>query len=344
MSSKFVVAVCGAALIAAGVSVAAQTSTVPTYAFEVNDPAACQTRTLVSAGGQFPKNPHTLVLRWAGYGNYEMVYNGQVILLDTYYDRGAGFAPLGVKAADIKKVDAIFIGHGHSDHMSDAASIGIRTGAMVVGGPPTAEKLLTQSINPKQVKSVNGKGEEVLQFKGFKVEPILGRHSENPTDVTNVLNAALKSVSKTPPPTAAQAAERAEIGKRGTSDARVLTEGTISYLFTFDNGFRLVYKDSSGDITDFEKVAFARSGPVDVAIVAFAASLLNTLTIPQAMQAARTYKPRYFMPAHHDAPIDGLWRSTEPVFQAIKDDNPNVITISKGYREPTCFNTDDRRR
>src|SRR5437762_1083625 len=80
MSSKFVVAVCGALLIAAGVRGAAQTSTVPTYSFEVNDPPACQTRTLVSTGGAFPKNPHTLVLRWAGYGNYEMVYNGQVIL------------------------------------------------------------------------------------------------------------------------------------------------------------------------------------------------------------------------------------------------------------------------
>ena len=45
------------------------------------------------------------------------------------------------------------------------------------------------------------------------------------------------------------------------------------------------------------------------------------------------------MPAHHDAPYNGLWRATEPIFQAIKTENPNIVTISKGYREPTCFVT-----
>jgi hypothetical protein len=50
------------------------------------------------------------------------------------------------------------------------------------------------------------------------------------------------------------------------------------------------------------------------------------------------------MPAHHDGALnaghDGMWRSTEPVFQAMKDENPALVTVSRGYREPTCFNTD----
>ena len=33
-------------------------------------------------------------------------------------------------------------------------------------------------------------------------------------------------------------------------------------------------------------------------------------------------------------------RATEPLFQALKDDNPNLVTVSRGYREPVCFNTD----
>jgi hypothetical protein len=24
----------------------------------------------------------------------------------------------------------------------------------------------------------------------------------------------------------------------------------------------------------------------------------------------------------------------------VKDDNPRIVTVSKGYREPTCFNTE----
>ena len=29
----------------------------------------------------------------------------------------------------------------------------------------------------------------------------------------------------------------------------------------------------------------------------------------------------------------------EPMFQALHDAYPGIITISKGYRQPTCFNT-----
>ena len=35
--------------------------------------------------------------------------------------------------------------------------------------------------------------------------------------------------------------------------------------------------------------------------------------------------------------------ATEPVFQAIKDDNPEIVTESRGYREPVCFHTDINR-
>jgi hypothetical protein len=58
------------------------------------------------------------------------------------------------------------------------------------------------------------------------------------------------------------------------------------------------------------------------------------------MEYAQTYKPVVFMPAHHDAAISGLWRPTEPIFQALKDEYPDTRTISKGYREPSCFDTE----
>ena len=94
------------------------------------------------------------------------------------------FPPLGFKADDVKRANVILIGHGHLDHMSDAASVGARTGALVVGAPVTREKLLTQKIDPKQVRTVTGRGGEVLKFQGFTVEPILGRHGEPPKYVT----------------------------------------------------------------------------------------------------------------------------------------------------------------
>src|SRR6202166_3323902 len=154
-------------------------------AMESRDPA-CRAAALVSAGGAFPHNPHTLAVRWIGFSNFELVYNGRIILLDAYYDRGSAYPPLGVTAADIKTADLILMGHGHFDHMSDAASIGARTKAMLVGAAVTTDKLRTQPIPIQQVQTVPGRAGELLKFDTCSVGPILGRHGEPAKEVTAV--------------------------------------------------------------------------------------------------------------------------------------------------------------
>jgi L-ascorbate metabolism protein UlaG (beta-lactamase superfamily) len=299
---------------------------------------ACYTRSLASVGAAMPRDEHTLVVRWMGYSNFELVYNGHILLLDAYYDRGSVYPPLGFKAADIKRADAILVGHGHFDHMSDAASVGARVGAIVVGAPVTVEKLATQPIDPQQVRTVTGRGGETLTFGPFTVEPILGRHGQPPAAIVGPIDAALKQVSK--PLTAEESAEQSAIRQRGTSDRRVITEGTIAYLITLDDGFRIMYRDSGGEITEFEKSAMQRVGRVDLGLMAVGASYLNTLTAELAREQAHTYRPDVVMPAHHDAPNEGLWRAIEPISEALKNDNPGIVTVSKGYREPVCFNTE----
>ncbi len=302
----------------------------------------CENAVLVSTGGALPGNPQTLAIRWTGFSNFELVYKSQVILLDAYFDRGAIFPPLGFKAADVKRANVMLIGHGHFDHMSDAASVAIRTGAVVVGAPLTTQKLLEQKVDPKQVRTVTGKGGEALKFQSFTVEPILGRHGEPPSDITAPFNQALQQT--TPRPTPEQSAEQAVIRSRGVAEPRVTTEGTITYLITLDDGFRIMYRDSGGAVTDYEKAAMARIGRVDIAIAAVSASVLPALTSQQALEYVRTYKPDVYLPAHHDGSINELWRATEPLFQAIKDENPKIVTISKGYREPSCFDTSKRQQ
>src|ERR1700688_4688235 len=54
-------------------------------ALEPRDPA-CHARTLVSAGGAFPRNPHTLAVRWVGFSNFELVYNGPIVLPHAFYN------------------------------------------------------------------------------------------------------------------------------------------------------------------------------------------------------------------------------------------------------------------
>ena len=307
------------------------------YAAAPRDPA-CRATTLASTGGPMPRDPHTLVVRWTGYTNFELVYNGQILLLDAFFDRGHIYPALGFKADDVKKANGILIGHGHFDHMADAASIAARLNIPIVGAPATAEKLATQPVDQSLVRVVTGKGGEGVQIGPFHVEPILGRHGEPPPTLVDAFSVALKRTAKQP--TEDEAAEQAGIHQRGSSDRRVITEGTIGYLITLDDGFKIMYRDSGGRVTDYEKAALEKSGPVDLGLVAVAASYLNTLNAEQALEHMRTYRPDVYMPGHHDAARNDLWRATEPLFQAVKDEFPNIVTVSKNYREPTCFNTE----
>jgi L-ascorbate metabolism protein UlaG (beta-lactamase superfamily) len=307
------------------------------FAKEARDPA-CHAPVLASTGGALPKGPSTLAIRWTGFSNFELSYKGQIVLLDAYFDRGSNFPSLGFKAADVSRANVILIGHGHHDHMSDAASVGIRTGATMVGAPLTTEKLLSQKVDPQKIRTVTGREPMTLDFGAFKVEPILGRHGEPPKQLVDAFGGALRA--STPKLTEAQLNEFAEIRSRGVQNPRVVDEGTIAYLITLDNGFRIMYRDSGGRVTEFEKTAMERIGRVDVALVAVSASFLHTVTAAAALEHVRTYRPDVYIPAHHDAALNGLWRATEPLFQAVKDDNPNIVTMSKSYREPTCFNTD----
>jgi L-ascorbate metabolism protein UlaG (beta-lactamase superfamily) len=311
------------------------------FTAQPRDPA-CFSDKLTSTGGPAPQNPHTLAVRWTGFSNFELAYKGKIILLDAYFDRGRYYPPLGFRAKDVEKADAVIIGHGHYDHMSDAALVGIRTRAPLVGAALTTDVLKSELVPASQIRTVTGKGGELLQFDGFTVQPILALHGQPDKHVVQVMEAAYNSLL--PKPTLDGEAEANSIASRGTSDPRVVTEGTIAYLITLDDGFRIMYRDSGGHVTDYEKAAMEKlGGGVDLALVGLSADILNVPTEQQALEHVRLYKPDVFMPAHHDGALAGhmpLWRATEPVFQALKDADPGLVTVSRGYREPVCFNTE----
>src|SRR5262249_3111147 len=139
-------------------------------AHDTGDPG-CEAAVLVSTGGAFPKDSKMLALRWARYSHFVLPYKNQSNLLHAHFHARSTFPALGFKATDVKRANVILLGHGHLDHMSDAASVGARNGALVVGAPVTTDKLKTQPIDPKQVRTVTGRGGEMLEFPGFKVEP-----------------------------------------------------------------------------------------------------------------------------------------------------------------------------
>src|SRR5262247_3373629 len=293
------------------------------------DVPACRGTAPALTGGPLPPDG-ILAIRWLGTTNFELAYGGQVYLLDAYYDRGPRNRPIGFGPKDVKRASAIFVGHAHFDHMSDAASVGTQTGAQVIGAPTVTETAISLGLPAKQATTV--RGGEVLKYKGFTVEAILARHSTLAPEVLDAFRKAIAAAAGAP------TADEAAILKRGTFDPKVITEGTIAYLFTFDNGFKLVFRNSAGPITDAERAVVKRIGRADVAIVGYIGQYVAKRQIAATLPIIQLYNPRLYLPAHHDE-IAGTFVDIglEPLFMAIEEQLPGTSFLSPLYREPVCI-------
>lgn len=305
-----------------------------------SDPA-CQTLTPAAAGGTLPRGRSVVVLRWLGIANYELSYRGTVLLLDAAYSRTAPATPVGFGPADAKRANAIFIGHGHGDHVWDVIEVAKKTGAPVYGGPQVVAYLKAQGIPEAQIKPAATAG--IVKFDGFTVEPIQYRHSPGRPPAVQKAMAAYEQAYKEiiRPHTPEEEKEWDAIGERRGPGQGIDETGTYAYLFTFDNGFRLLYTDTAGPPSDALKQAIAKTGSLDVTMVGYQGRFLAARQNDESLPIVRLTKPRYVIPTHHDDEAGGA-RPDMPIFplaMAIRDELPNTRTISPLYRSPICFDT-----
>jgi L-ascorbate metabolism protein UlaG (beta-lactamase superfamily) len=312
-------------------------------AFDFSREPACESLTATSMGGPAPASPDVVVVRYLGSANHEIAYRNTVLLLNAHYARVPPARPLGFVREDVKKADAILVGHAHGDHMSDAPFVAQRTGAPLLGAPITAEQAKKMGLDEKQIVTVTGRGGEARTIKDVTVEPMLARHGAGGDTADKVASTAFRAlqeavgIARTPEQ---QAAARA--AQEGSRDPRIPLEGVISYLFTFGNDFRIMFRDTSGvdetgNGTEAERAVMKRIGRTDLAIVSY------SVLIPQAQKTTvplvRLYNPRYYMPTHHDEVGAGrLDTPLEPLLVKLRDEL-NIRGVSPLYRTPVCFNT-----
>jgi L-ascorbate metabolism protein UlaG (beta-lactamase superfamily) len=299
-----------------------------------SDAEACRILTPAAMGGPLLTDPGRIVLRWLSTSNYELVYRGQVFLLDAYFDRGPRNRPTGIVPAEVKKTDAIFIGHAHFDHISDAAPIAQKTKAKVIGAPITIETAYKLGLPEGQ--GIVVAGGETLKFDGVTVDAALAQHSTLSREVLNALGKLYDLDAGAATPEQAEA-EKAIMAK-GTFAPDVITKGTMAYGFTFDTGFKLVWIDSAGPVTDGVRALAQKLGPVDIAIVAYQGHPVAQTQVPVTLELVKQFRPRIFMPAHHDQ-IFGTFvdLGVEPLFEAVEEALPGTQTIAPLHQRPHCF-------
>ncbi len=300
---------------------------------------ACQSLQMVGAGGPAPKGSDLMVLRYVGSANFEMAYRDSVILFDAQYEREAFARPIGVTADQIKKVTALYIGHGHGDHMSEGPQIAKQANAPLYGAALTTEAALKMGLPEKQAMTV--KNGDVQKYPGFTVESILSHHNSRTPEFTKVAGAAWAELQKaTGIGRSAEARAAGNSGViKGTSDPRVIDQGTYAFLITFDNGYKFMMLDSSGPITEGQRAVMKRIGKVDVASVAYQGYFVPKRQIEGTLPLVELFKPDIFLPNHHDETAGSFPdMGTEPLFMAVRDKMPATQSIAPLYRTPVCIN------
>jgi L-ascorbate metabolism protein UlaG (beta-lactamase superfamily) len=297
-------------------------------------PEACSSYQAGVTGGPLPApESDTVVIRWLGNANFEFAHKGKVYLFDAYFDRTPRAHKVGFTAAEVSKAEAIFVSHAHFDHISDIGPVARQTGAPVVGAPITAETAKKLGVPEKQI--VVAKGGETMRFGDATVEIALAQHSTIQAGLTDIYASLYQNDAL--PYSEEEKSELVRVRSLGTFDPKVITEGTLAYGLVFPSGFKAVLIGSAGPITPGVRALAEKLGPVDVAIVAYQVHAVADTQIGYTMPFIELFKPKLFLPAHHDAnPPAWVDLGLEPLFDRIRAKMPDTAFLAPLYRSPIC--------
>ena len=98
-------------------------------------------------------------LTWWGTAALEIEHDGVIYWVDPYLTRNdKAYPKVVLQPADVTKAEAIFITHGHFDHLHDTAGIAKQTGATVHCSAEAAATLGRQNLSRNQTVVIDGDG------------------------------------------------------------------------------------------------------------------------------------------------------------------------------------------
>lgn len=227
-------------------------------------------------------------VRWLGTAGHVIEGANTTLLLDPFVSRPSPAAtllrPLRSDAQEIarhtpRKVDGVFTGHSHFDHLLDAPAIAMRTGALLAGSRTTCSFALAEGVPRERLFEVPASGATVTvgDAKVTFVPSLHGRIA---------LGRVPFAGEVTSPPRLPARLHEYKMG------------GAFGLLVEID-GVR-IYHNGSADLIDAE-VAGLRA---DVMLVGLAGRRATPGYLPRLLSAL---SPAIVVPTHHDsffAPLD----------------------------------------
>jgi L-ascorbate metabolism protein UlaG (beta-lactamase superfamily) len=311
----------------------------------------------VSLGGRPYDDPDVVTVRWFGTACFEVAVGDRVVLLDQHYERSVRNRSLGFDATDVVRADVLLVGHPHPDHVSDTRQVSLQTKAPAVIAPRGADFLLRSGLGNELIVPVTGLGQgDKLNFGDISVLALHGLHgnahlSPDVAEAVADLQRARGVLDDLllDPVTPEEFHEAEEIFARGILVPEVLTEETITYVIEID-GFKIVFRDSGGELTDEEVKYFGANPGCDLAFVSINGRPHWNQDVEDVfLPTVRLFDPKVLVPAHHDAlfgAIPGRGRidrlfidvATEVLKERVHAEFPSVVTVQPGLVEPIYLN------
>jgi L-ascorbate metabolism protein UlaG (beta-lactamase superfamily) len=104
-------------------------------------------------------------IRFLGHATFELSHDGTTVLVDPFLTGN----PKAAASADDLSPDAIFVTHGHGDHVGDTVAIAKRTGATVVAITELAGELGEEGL--EDVRNPNLGGTVTFDWGSVKLVP-----------------------------------------------------------------------------------------------------------------------------------------------------------------------------
>jgi L-ascorbate metabolism protein UlaG (beta-lactamase superfamily) len=147
-------------------------------------PAAGHPVTLRPAAADKPVGPDELAIRWLGTAGFAIRTATTTVLIDPYFSRPPLWqlltSPIAPDLPTIRryvgKTDAVFIGHGHFDHLLDAPTICKLTGARLYGSIDSLRLARAEGVPWGQLTRM--RGGETIRVGDLEIVPVRSLHSE----------------------------------------------------------------------------------------------------------------------------------------------------------------------
>ncbi|MHC1591890.1 MAG: MBL fold metallo-hydrolase [Candidatus Helarchaeales archaeon] len=116
-------------------------------------------------------------LKWLGTAGFELSLDESTILIDPFISRTPGNRPDVPKSKfQFKKVNHVFLTHGHFDHAYDVREILQDTGATLYCSVQVKDALLEHGVPQSQIISLEGS--EKMDFPDYSVDVIKSVHTK----------------------------------------------------------------------------------------------------------------------------------------------------------------------